>query len=106
MLHPPNISAFSDENNRQLVMNFVSVLFNTQVKAIKHDGHLCTFKNVTLASLLQNNESLKGIPGEANMITVSLIQAADVLYISSDNMKEWVSNVKEQQNNEKASRLV
>ena len=58
MLHPPNISDFSDENNRQLVMNFVSVLFNTQVKAIKHDGHPCTFINVMIALLLQHNESL------------------------------------------------
>ena len=64
------------------------------------------FINFMLALLLHHNESLKGIPGEANMITVSLIQAAYVLYIRSDNMKEWVSNVKEQQNNEKVSRLV
>ena len=87
VIYPPNISAFVDDNNLQIVMKFASVLFNTQVKAIKHDGHLCTFKNVTLASLLQNNESLKGIPGEANMITVSLIQAADVLFIIPDTLK-------------------
>ena len=73
MLHPPNISDFSDENNRQLVMNFVSVLFNTQVKALKHDGHICTFINVMLASLLQHNNDLKIISGEANIITVALL---------------------------------
>ena len=87
MLHPPNISDFSDENNRQLVMNFVSVLFNTQVKALKHDGHICTFINFMLALLLQHNEALKGISGEENMITVSLIQAADVLFIIPDTLK-------------------
>ena len=75
MLHPPNISAFSDEKNRQLVMNFVSVLFNTKVKALKHDGHICTFVNVMLASLLQHNNDLKIISGEANIITVALLSS-------------------------------
>ena len=71
MIYPPNISAFVDDNNLHIVMKFASVLFNTQVKALKHYGFLCTFINVTLTSLLQHNEALKGIPGEANMITVS-----------------------------------
>ena len=72
MLYPPNISAFADYNNRQLVMNFASVLFTTQVKALKHDRHFFTFRNFMLESLLQHNKALKFISGEANMITVAL----------------------------------
>ena len=87
MIYPPNISAFVDYNNFQIVMKFASVLFNTKVKALKHDGHICTFRNVTLALILQHNEALKGISGEENMITVSLIQAADVLFIIPDTLK-------------------
>ena len=49
-----------------------------------------------LASLLHHNKSLKGLWGEANMITVVLLQAADVLSISSDNLKSWGGNFKEQ----------
>ena len=73
-IYPPNISsAFVDEKNRQTVTKFSSVLFNTQVKAFKHDGHLCTLRTVLLASLMQHNEALEIITGEANMITVALI---------------------------------
>ena len=52
MIYPPSISAFVDENNRQIVTKFVSVLFNTKVKALMHDVHLSTFRNVMYASLL------------------------------------------------------
>ena len=73
IIYPPNISAFVDENNRQIVTNFTSVLFNTQVKALKHDGHFCTFRADILTSLLQHNKSLKIVAREANMITVPLL---------------------------------
>ena len=72
-----------------MVTNFAIVLFNTQVKALKYDGHLSTFRNIMLASLLCHHEALKVLAGEANMITVALIQAEDVLRISSDNLKAW-----------------
>ena len=49
MIYPPNISAFFDKNNRQIVTNFASVLFNTQVKALKHDGHIFKFRNFMIA---------------------------------------------------------
>ena len=49
------------------------ILVNTQVKAIKHDGHICTVINVMLASLLEHNKALKMIAGEAIMITVALL---------------------------------
>ena len=68
MIYPPNISAFVDDNNRQIVTNFSSVLFNTLVKALNHYVHICKFRNVMLASLLQHNEALKIIAGEANII--------------------------------------
>ena len=96
MIYPPNVSAFVDGKNRQIVTNFASVLFNTQVKALKHDGNICTFINFILASLLHHNEALKGLSGEANMITVAFLQAAYVLSISSDTLKEWGEKVKEQ----------
>ena len=67
--------------------NFASLLFNTQVKALNHDGHLCTFRNVMLDLLLQHNEALKGIVREEKMITVALLQAAYVLSIGSDSLK-------------------
>ena len=89
MIYPPNISVFVDKNNCQMVTNFAIVLFNTQVKALKYDGHLSTFRNIMLASLLCHHEALKVLAGEANMITVALIQAEDVLRISSDNLKAW-----------------
>ena len=55
MIYPPSISEFVDENNRKIVTNFSSVIFNTQLKALRHDGHICTFKNIMLALILQNN---------------------------------------------------
>ena len=73
MIYPPNKSDFFDKSNQKIVTNFASVLFNTQVKAIKYDGHLCTFINVMPAFLLLHNEALKGLAGESNMITVALI---------------------------------
>ena len=59
MIYTPNISGFVDDNNRQIVTNFVSVTFNTKVKAIKQDGHLCNFRNVMLFFLLQNKNLLQ-----------------------------------------------
>ena len=82
MIYTPNISPFVDKNNLQIVTKFASILFNTQVKALKHDDHLSTLRNITFALLMQNNEYLKGLAGEANMITIAFLQAADVLYIS------------------------
>ena len=55
MIYPPKISAFVDENKFQIVKNFVSVLLNTQLKALKHDGNLFIFVYIMLASLLQDN---------------------------------------------------
>ena len=46
-----------------------------------------------LASLPQNNKALRFISVDANMITVSFIQAVDVLFISSDNFKGWWEKV-------------
>ena len=50
-------------------MNFASIIFNTSVKALKDYGHIFTLINGMIAYLRQNNEALKGIKGEANMIT-------------------------------------
>ena len=85
IIYPLNISAYVDENNLQIVTNFESVLFNNQVKELKNDGHFCTFRNFMLTSLLQNNEYIKGLAVEVNMITVTLLRAADVLSISLDS---------------------
>ena len=49
MIYPTNISVFVYENNHQIVTNFESVLLKTQVKALSHDGNLCTFRNFILA---------------------------------------------------------
>ena len=73
MIYPPNISAFVDENSRQIVKDFVIVLFNTQVKALKNDSHICTSRTGMLALLLQHNKALKIIAVEKNMITFPLI---------------------------------
>ena len=73
MIYPPNISAFGDYNNRQIVTNLSSVLFNNQVKALKHDGHLCKLRTVIIDLLRQHKEVLKIILGEANMITGVLL---------------------------------
>ena len=107
MIYPHSISAFVDNNNRQIVTNFASVTFNTQVKELKHDGNLCTFRNVLLSLLLQNKESLKGLSVEANMVTVVLLQCEYILFISSNTLKEWVEKVKKQHEiMNKVSRLV
>ena len=59
MIYPPRISAFSDDNNSKIGTNISSVLFNTQVKALGHEDHLCTFRNYVLASLPHHTEDLK-----------------------------------------------
>ena len=87
---------FVDKNNRQIVTNFASVLFNTQAKALNHDGHLCTFINVMLASIMQHKKALKGLAGEANTIFIALLQDEYVLSISSDTLKSWGEKFKEQ----------
>ena len=53
--------------------DFVILLFNTQVKALKHDGHICTFGTGMISLLLQHNKALKIIAGKEKMITVPLI---------------------------------
>ena len=95
MIYPPNISSFVDEKNLQIVKKFSSILLNTQLKALKHDGYLSTFRNDILALLLQYNEAIKGLSEEEKMITVALLQAADVFGISSDTLKALVEKVKE-----------
>ena len=52
MMHPPKISSFFDDNNHQIVNNFLSILFNTQLHALRRDDKICTFRNVMLDSLL------------------------------------------------------
>ena len=78
MIYPPIIYAFVDKSNRQIVKNLASVLFNTQVKSLKNNVHICTLRNVMIASLLQYNYFLKVVAGDTNMITVVLLQGADV----------------------------
>ena len=56
MIYPPNISAFVDK--KQIVTNFASVIFSTQVKSLKHDGNLYKFRNVLLSFLLKHNKYL------------------------------------------------
>ena len=73
MIYTLNICTFVDKKNFQIVTKFASVPFNNQVKALKHDGHICTFINFMLALILQNNEAIKGLSGEAKMITVALL---------------------------------
>ena len=68
-------------------MIFASLLFNTQLKSLNNDGHIFTFRNVMFALLLRNKEDLKGLEGESNVITVTFIQSADFLFISSDTLK-------------------
>ena len=40
-----------------------------------------------LALILQHNEALKYLKRESNMITIALLQAKDILGISSDTLK-------------------
>ena len=96
MIYPPNISAFFDDNNPQILNKFASVLFITQVKALRNDVHLFPFRNIRLASLLQHNKDVKDISGESSMITVVLLQAAYIFSISSYTLKEWEIKFKEQ----------
>ena len=82
IIYPLNILSFVDENNPQIVKNFTSELFNTQVKALKYYGHIFTYRNFMLALLLQHAKALKGLAGQASMSTVALLQAEGVLFIS------------------------
>ena len=72
------MSDFFDQNKLQIVTKFASLLSNTQVKALKHNGHICTFRNVMLDFLLQHKKYIKWLEVEAKMITVALLQSADV----------------------------
>ena len=42
MVYTTKISAFVDENNLKTSKKFASVVLKTQVKALRHDVHLCT----------------------------------------------------------------
>ena len=59
IIYDLNISAFVEDNNRQIVMNFPREPFNTKLKALKNYGHIFTFRTAILDELLQNNESPK-----------------------------------------------
>ena len=46
------VSSLDDDKNLQIVTNFASIIFNTQVKSLRHDYHIYSFRNVIIASLL------------------------------------------------------
>ena len=52
MIYPTSISAFFDDENLQILTNFVIVIFNTQVNSFRHDDNLSKFINAILASLI------------------------------------------------------
>ena len=56
-------------------------------KELKHDVHIYTLKIIILAPLLQHNEDLKGIVGEAKIITVMFLEYANVFCVSSETLK-------------------
>ena len=87
MIYPPRISAFVDKNDRKIVKNVSIVLFNNQVKAFKHDGHIFTFRYDMLASFIQNNEALKVISVEAKIIISALLQAEYFVINNLDVLK-------------------
>ena len=80
MIYTPIIYGFVYNKNRPTVINFECIIFNTQVEALRHSGHICTFRNRMLASLLHHNKTLKGVSGEGKMRTVALIQAANIIF--------------------------
>ena len=80
MLYPTSVSAFVYKKNHQIATKYSSILFNNQVKALRHDVHICTFRKFMLASLMNNNEDMKLLEGEANMMKVTLLKSADFLY--------------------------
>ena len=86
MIYPYRIFAFVDKNC-QILTYFSSVLFNTQVKELKNGGHLYTLRNFMLFSIINNNEALKGVTREAEIITVALIQAENKFCIIPDTLK-------------------
>ena len=61
MIYQSNILDFVDNNKHQIYTNFESVLFNTQVKVLRHNVHIFPFINVILALLLKHTKYLKGI---------------------------------------------
>ena len=66
MIYSTIISDLVDKNNHQIATNFASVLFNTQVKALRHNANISTLRNFMLASLMQHKKYLKGVTIEAN----------------------------------------
>ena len=64
------------------------------MKSLKHDGHICTFRNVMIALLLNHNKALKCLSGDSNIITVVFLQSVYFLSIGSDYLKEWGEKVK------------
>ena len=54
MIYPPNISAHLNYNNLLIVTNLARLLFNTQVKALRHDFHFSIFINIMFSTLLLN----------------------------------------------------
>ena len=83
MIHPPKISYLVGDNNLQIVTKFSSVLFNSQVKALRHDDHIFTFRKFILASLLYHKKYLKDVIVDTKKITVALLQSADVFFVLS-----------------------
>ena len=83
----------SNNNNNNIVTNFASVLFNTQVKALRHDGHISIFRNFMFYSILHNNKSIKGVTGDNKIITVAFGSICRCFCIILDILKEWVRKV-------------
>ena len=70
MMYPTSIYYFVDDKNHQILINFVSVLFNTEVNSLRHYDHISTFRNVMLTLILHNNKYLRSVVLDSNMITV------------------------------------
>ena len=62
--------------------NFPSVLFNTQSESLMYGGHISTFRNVILDSIMKNNKALKGCMVDSYMITVAFLQYSDLFVLA------------------------
>ena len=67
--------------------SIVGVLCNAQVKTLKHDGNISTFRNAMLYFIFQKNKDTEVLLKERTIIIVVLLQAADLSDIRYDIFK-------------------
>ena len=95
-VHSPNLSAIREDDSDGALNKVIHELFGVLgIKDLAENGHLGTFKEVMLASLLEYYEDVIADVGVRSVLIVRLHEVFGKHYIFSDKLREWGKKIKE-----------